>query len=1044
MSAADMWAQMQQAETAYTRNSKKRMENATSRSLASLNPQPAKSKADDPKPLAPVQNQLCMQMPRFSAAPAKTKVRVEQQLDAEVTVALPAAELDRSAALGKVLSSGKEHRHVSIADQYEETLTNTARDLNLLSAEHKSKRLQAVRSLHAKLLEPPLNATVMALTLPHIIKPILKRFEDPVESIRDEAVKLMSQLLHTSADIDQVLPYVLPVTLDRLRAARPTKIIEKHQPSLAPQLPPELQSMEDEEGSEEVRFQLLQMLSLRLIPRLTPIDAMPYLPDITACIVRSCNHTAPQIVKESCNCALALSTALYHEHYKASILKPYTERITLGLMYALYHKQSRVRAVAVRALTMVVLAGESKLVQDLAAWNPPNLLDLTQYYHPRARRNTLAHLAEDQSPIVREAFYDMCHRLLLSVWLASEEDTRLLPYVLSGTYDKLPELAEKCVVIVEGLGKRHEELNEKDFLDIYDYAADQPRPGVEWLAPLNKRPCIGARVLVRSRLNKCLESLCKELLDDNNKDENRIKCAKLLAVHCQYSESGMTGDAHKLVQIALGAGGHPLLHLDLQSSLQNLGHYLEPELYLPLSLPQLRRAGLGHPALARLTASLCTLLNASLTTERAAVAAADKRVGGLAKCSDSTLAEFVAEVSNPAYCRSAHMPLRASLAELLRMIASHPGLASRQKGAAGSGDGLPLAIFIGLAQMRALGGDAGELANGMLASCSAGLDAIVAAVGGAAGRPMAVALLQAWSKVEVLVTRELAHQAALAATARRAAAARAAPTQSAVDSRSYTAVTLLGGDEARPPSASPAAAAATMARFEEDEQPVVVLPAWLGAIKAMLMQVCPDAAPMYFTAAVRIAVQDGSDSEEDSEEEEEEEQQQQQQQQQQTRLPYTPDDFPAADISQFKSAESSRQDLMAAAAENASVEAPASWGQAGFDQKEAAGWFEEKLAAVRYHRQSKAEVVRLYGSEAEFAARLRQTIAASAAAGAAAATVGTVAAAVPAAVCGTDFNRAAVRIAVEEGSTDSDYESDDDCVTPSPEGETHQVYTDFD
>ena len=52
-----------------------------------------------------------------------------------------------------------------------------------------------------------------------------------------------------------------------------------------------------------------------------------------------------------------------------------------------------------RVGAQVVLAGESKLVQDLAAWNPPNLLDLTQYYHPRARRNTLAHLAGDQSPI---------------------------------------------------------------------------------------------------------------------------------------------------------------------------------------------------------------------------------------------------------------------------------------------------------------------------------------------------------------------------------------------------------------------------------------------------------------------------------------------------------------------------------------------------------------------------------------------------------------------------------------------------------------------
>eukprot|EP01052_Picozoa_sp_SAG31_P020264 SAG31_NODE_1515_length_8037_cov_2.470773_7_plen_286_part_00 len=265
-SADDLWAQMQQEEKRYTKSSKNRMNHATSRSLASLNPQapaPSRRKQRDHGPLAAVHVQnVCMQMPRFSATPETAKVPMTEQLDAAVTIALDPETAGQLATTPAAGDSGQ--KHVSIADQYEDTLTNTARDLNLLSAEHKSKRLQAVRTLHAKLLEPPLNATVLALSLPHIIKPILKRFEDPVESVRDEAVRLLSELLHASADIDQVLPYVLPVTLDRLRAARPIKsVIEQHEPSLAPKLPPELQPMEDEEGSEEVRFQMMQMLSTR-------------------------------------------------------------------------------------------------------------------------------------------------------------------------------------------------------------------------------------------------------------------------------------------------------------------------------------------------------------------------------------------------------------------------------------------------------------------------------------------------------------------------------------------------------------------------------------------------------------------------------------------------------------------------------------------------------------------------------------------------------------------------------------------------------------
>eukprot|EP01052_Picozoa_sp_SAG31_P020263 SAG31_NODE_1515_length_8037_cov_2.470773_6_plen_68_part_00 len=61
----------------------------------------------------------------------------------------------------------------------------------------------------------------------------------------------------------------------------------------------------------------------------------------------------------------------------------------------------------------------------------------------------------------------MLDKLLRSIWLAAEEDTRLLPYVISGTYDPMPELAKTCVKIIESLGERHEELNEKDFEDIH-------------------------------------------------------------------------------------------------------------------------------------------------------------------------------------------------------------------------------------------------------------------------------------------------------------------------------------------------------------------------------------------------------------------------------------------------------------------------------------------------------------------------------------------------------------------------------------------------
>ena len=108
--------------------------------------------------------------------------------------------------------------------------------------------------------------------------------------------------------------------------------------------------------------------------------------------------------------------------------------------------------------------------------------------------------------------------------------------------------------MIEALGRRHEELNEADFLDTHDYAADMPRPGGVWGKMFkHTRPCAGARLLVRTRINKCLSSLINELSDENNANENRVKCARLLANYCEYSESGMTGDAHMLVRAGFGA-----------------------------------------------------------------------------------------------------------------------------------------------------------------------------------------------------------------------------------------------------------------------------------------------------------------------------------------------------------------------------------------------------------------------------------------------------------------------------------------------------------
>ena len=82
-----------------------------------------------------------------------------------------------------------------------------------------------------------------------------------------------------------------------------------------------------------------------------------------------------------------------------------------------------------------------------------------------------------------------------------------------------------------------------------------------------------------------------------------------------YSERNLAGDAPVLLKIALGAGGHKLLHKHMEPTLETIGRYVEPDLYLPLCLPHLRKPDVGHAELGRLLASIATLLGASAETQ---------------------------------------------------------------------------------------------------------------------------------------------------------------------------------------------------------------------------------------------------------------------------------------------------------------------------------------------------------------------------------------------------------------------------------------------
>ncbi len=138
----------------------------------------------------------------------------------------------------------------------------------------------------------------------------------------------------------------------------------------------------------------------------------------------------------------------------------------------------------------------------------------------------------------------------------------------------------------------------------------------------------------------------------------------------------MTPDAPMLLKIAIGAGGHKLLHSHLSPTLRTLGIYIEPDLYIPLSLPILRRPDMDHPEVGRLLASVVTMLEASAETEAAARKIGDTRIGGLARVAPEVLEEFVLEVAQQPYATSNNRALRSALVDALRWLVGCEGSSS--------------------------------------------------------------------------------------------------------------------------------------------------------------------------------------------------------------------------------------------------------------------------------------------------------------------------------------------------------------------------------
>ncbi|NXG34853.1 DAAF5 factor, partial [Dromaius novaehollandiae] len=282
---------------------------------------------------------------------------------------------------------------------------------------------------------------------------------------------------------------------------RPGEALPVVLPALAQRLCP----LQGCEPCEELRLGLVQLLGLLL--QRCGASMAPYLSDVTRILQATLLDDYAEVRRESCRCTVACAQAM-PEHFHMQ-----SESLINPLMQTISHQHYRVRVDVIQATGAVIQFGNGKSVDDV-----------------------LSHLAQrffDEIPKVRQAV-----TIVVGEWLLHLRDRysyfhKLIPLLLSGFTDEIPENMELAGSYWEKTGLQWEKENEDDLKDKVDFSvAPSHYPnGVT-------RPGLGCRELVSRNLFKILPGLCHDITDWV--ESTRIKASQLLYILLLHAEDHIT------------------------------------------------------------------------------------------------------------------------------------------------------------------------------------------------------------------------------------------------------------------------------------------------------------------------------------------------------------------------------------------------------------------------------------------------------------------------------------------------------------------------
>ena len=423
------------------------------------------------------------------------------------------------------------------------------RYINLINDSEKQVKKETVTKLHKFICldQPSFKRELVQEILISFNNNLIKySLFNEIDKIREYSIKILIYLYANCVNITKFLPFIFSALSNKLQCddlegygnlpenIRPT-------PSQNPQ-----KIIKVTESIEEIRILYLKLLEAIINhDNSAKDDFRLFVQDIVNITRTLCMDPAPNVVLVACNFCKNLAIT-----FSKDLLYYFNSILSRGVLYALSHKQAKLRIAALEALDKLMLCSPFKknveIMEQLIGFRDPNVVPIKDFYEPTTKFNYLAFLSSDINQAVLLKFYEVIFDWLLNAEDRVDHESRLIPYVLTGLFNKNENVANFVYDKFIEMGELHEKTNAKDYREQKEYGIDVPYIKylnknkdfvIPYPPPIKMRPNLGCRKIVISYIRRYIKNLTREFEGIDN--DIKYKVANLLLYSIVFSEDGI-------------------------------------------------------------------------------------------------------------------------------------------------------------------------------------------------------------------------------------------------------------------------------------------------------------------------------------------------------------------------------------------------------------------------------------------------------------------------------------------------------------------------